>query len=218
MSKGNGCSMTEIVCTMFVYQSADVVLEALKSIDGKVDRIICFDGRWHGYTGPDHSTDETQKIILEFSMSSKSQVYYITLPVLHQWQARTLALQYLQNDDWAVTIDADEVVIEWDYNVRATLENSTPDNKAYRVCWVLYKPYAGVPTPRCVRKTETLHWAKNHRQLLDKDGEIDLIHAPVIHIVINHQPLADKKKMRQQANIYKKWLREWENQHEDEIC
>lgn len=210
--------MTEIVCIMFVYQGADVVFEALKSIDGKVDRILCFDGKWHGYTGPDHSTDETQKIILEFSMSSKSQVYYIALPVLHQWQARTLALTYLQNNDWAVTIDADEMIIEWEDNVRNILMNS--DIKAYRVCWVRYKPYAGVPTPRCVKKTETLHWSTDHRRLFDKNGELDLPHAPIIHIVIDHQSLAETKKMRNQATDYKKWLHEYETTHwnpEDKI-
>lgn len=197
---------------MPVYNSADVVLEALKSIDGKVDEIVCFDGRWEGYTGPDHSDDGTEKIVAEFAKTSKTKIYYLKLPVLHQWQARTTVLNMADNGDWTIILDSDEIIIEWGDDVRSTLENST--EKAYRVCWTIFKPCSAMPVAyRCVKKTEYLRCSTNHRRLFDEQGELDILHAPIIHIVIDHQPLADKKKMRGQANTYKDWLFEYERTH-----
>jgi glycosyltransferase involved in cell wall biosynthesis len=204
--------MPKIVGIIPVYNSADVILDALKSIDGKVDEILCFDGRWEGYVGANHSTDETQKIILEFSMHSKSSVYYIALPVLHQHEARTAMLKYLENGDWAIQIDSDEKVIEWGDGVRDMLTNS--DAKTFRVCWTMFKTCAAMPvTYRCVKKTEYLRVSTNHRQLFDDQGELDIRHAPIIHIVIDHQPNSEQKKMRKQADAYKNWLLEYENTH-----
>jgi hypothetical protein len=204
--------MPEIVCIIFVYQSADVVLEALKSIDGKVDRILCFDGRWEGYTGPDHSIDETQKIILGFSMYSKSPIFYIALSVMHQWQARTTALKYLQNGDWSIVLDADERIVEWGDDVHNILDHS--NTKVFRICWSKFKPYASMPvTSRCIKKTEHLRFSTNHRRMFDEQGEIDIQHSPIIHIVIDHQLLADKKKLRTSSEEYKHWLHEYETTH-----
>jgi hypothetical protein len=203
--------MPEIVCLMFVYQSADTVLEALKSIDDKVDRILCFDGRWEGYTGPDQSTDETQKIILYFSKNAKSQVYYIALPVMHQYQARTTAFAYLKNGDWAIILDADEKIIEWREDVRETLLNSKVD--VQRPCCHLFGTYAGYTVPKCIRMTEGLHYSTDHRRVFNVKGEVDLVHGPIIHIVVDHQDMSEKKKMRKQADVYKDWLHKYETTH-----
>jgi len=193
---------------MPVYNCADVILESLKSIDGKVDEIICVDGRWIGIEGADRSTDDTQKIILKFSAHSKSSVFYTLLPVMHQWEARTESLKFAENGSWIILLDSDELVIEWGDEVRSTLENST--EKTYRMCWLKYKPYAAHLRYGVLRKTETLHWGTDHRRLFDKDGEIDIPNAPIIHIVLTNHPLADKKKQRANMQQYYKWLHDYE--------
>lgn len=195
------------------YQCSDTILDCLKSIDGKVDEIKCFDGRWLGYEGSDHSDDGTDKIIIEFMKISKSKVSYTQLFVLHQWQARTEALKHLEIGDWAIMLDSDEIIVDWGEDVRYILSSPDTNAKAFRVCWTLYKTYGALPTPRCVRRTETVHYSTDHRRLFDKDGEIDLPHAPVIHIVVDHQKTSEKKKMRKQADKYKESLLGYEQSH-----
>jgi glycosyltransferase involved in cell wall biosynthesis len=196
-----------------MYQSADVILKALQSIDGKVDEIYCFDGRWEGYTGPDNSDDGTENLIAEFAKTSKSKVSFFKLPVLYQWQARTEALKHLENGDWAIMLDSDEMIVDWGEDVRQILSSPDTNAKVFRVCWTVYKSYRAIPTPRCVRKTETVHYSTDHRRLFDNEGEIDFLHAPVIHIVVDHQESSEKKKMRQQADRYKESLIGYEHSH-----
>lgn len=191
-----------------VYQCDDVILSCLQSIDGKVDSIFCFDGRWHGIEGPDYSTDKTQEIIIEFSKISKSKVSYIQLPVLHQWESRTAAFKYLDNGAWGIVIDSDEIVTEWGDDVRTTLENST--EKAYRMCWMKYDVNKAYLRYGVLRKTKSLHWSTDHRRLFDDDGEIDIPHAPIIHIVLSNHPLTNKKKQRPNMDNYYKWLNDYE--------
>lgn len=201
----------KIIAIMMVYNSADVILKALESIDGKVDEILCFDSRWIGYNGSDHSTDGTDAIIRQFSMYSHSSVFYISLLPMHQWQARTEALKYVQNGNWVFIYDSDECIIEWENEVRNILENSS--ERTYRICQIRFKPYTALPIPCLFRKTETLRYSTDHRRIFDKDGEIDIARAPLIHIVVDHQPIAEKKAMRQQSEEYKRWLLEYETTH-----
>jgi glycosyltransferase involved in cell wall biosynthesis len=203
--------MPKLICIMPVYNCADVVLEALKSIDGKMDEILCLDGRWIGTSGLDHSTDETQKIILEFSIHSKSQVFYILLRPMHQWESRTAAFKYLNDGDWAIFLDSDEIITMWGDDVRQTLETSS--EKAYRIYWSFHKLCAVHLRYGIIKKTETVHWSTDHRRVFDKDGEVDIVHAPVINIVIDHQPIAGTKKMRNREEEYKHWLHEYEITH-----
>lgn len=201
--------MTKIVAIVMAYQCADVILSCLQSVDGLVDEIMCFDGIWIGYEGPEHSNDGTDKIIIEFAKTSKSKVSYHQLPKMHQYEARTMALKHLKNEEWGVILDADEEIVEWGDDVRKILELS--HERAYRVCEHLYKNYAATPTPRCFRITECLRVSTDHRRLFDDQGELDIRFAPIIHIVYEHQKLSDQKRMRKQADSYKEWLLKWEN-------
>lgn len=203
--------MPRIICLIPVYNSADVILEALKSVDGKVDDILCIDGRWIGASGLDHSTDETEEIVLSFSEHSISNVFYTRFKPMHQWEARTQSLKFCGEGDWAFFLDSDEIVTIWGEDVRKTLETSI--EKTYRLYWKFYKPHAAHPRYGLIRKRETTHWSTDHRRVFDKDGEVDMIHAPVIDIVIDHQEIADKKKMRPRENDYKQWLHEYETTH-----
>jgi hypothetical protein len=201
----------KLVAIIMTYQCSEVILPCLQSIDGKVDEIMCFDGRWHGIEGPDHSDDGTDKVIEEFAKISKSKVSYIQLSVMHQHESRTESLKYLNNGDWGLIIDSDEYIVEWGDDVRKTLENF--NEKVYRMHWLMYKPYALHLRYACIRKTETVHWSTDHRRVFDKDGEIDIVHAPAIHIVINHQSTSQTKKMRRTEESYKSWLLKYEQTH-----
>lgn len=203
--------MTKIVVIMMVYQSADVVLDALKSFDGYPDEIICFDGRWKGYIGPDHSDDGTKEIVEEFAKTSKSKISYFQLPILHQWQARTQALKHLENGDWAIVIDSDEKLLEWTLEVNDFLRASNA--KAYRICFSAFKVWGAFSTPRIFRKTETTHYSTDHRRIFDKDGEVNFQYIPIIHIVTDHQTNAKLKKMRNASEMYKRWLHKYETTH-----
>jgi glycosyltransferase involved in cell wall biosynthesis len=192
--------MAKLICVMPVYNCADTILTALQSIDGLVDEIRCYDGKWIGKDGPLYSPDNTQQIIEEFAKVSKSKVSYWRFErPMYEWFFHNEILKGIENGDWLFKLDADEIILEWE-NVRETLEKST--EKAYRVCWHLFKPYAAVPNAKFFRKTETLYYNLNHREIFDKDGWIDVPRSPIIHILYDHQPEADTKKDRTNMKEY----------------
>lgn len=187
--------MSKIIAIVPIYNCADTILIALQSIDGLVDEIYCYNGRWAVRDGPDYSPDNTEDLIKEWCKTSKSKVViYHLMPNLHEWEFHNEILKTIDNGNWLFKIDADEVILEW-INVRETIENSI--EKAYRVCLVLFKPYAAVPNAKFYRKTPTLHYDLNHREIFDNGGWIDTAHAHIIHIVYDHQPKAFMKKDRE---------------------
>ncbi len=199
--------MSKIVCIMPVYNCDDVILESLKSIDGKVDEIHCCDGRWSGRDGPDCSTDNTEQVIEAFAEHSKSKVMYKCYPPMFEWEARNAMAKDVEDGAWIIFLDSDEIILEW-LNVRETIENSM--EKAYRVCWGLFKTYAAVPNAKFYRKTPTLYYNFNHREIFDKYGWIDTARAPILHIVYVHQPKASSKKDREDMAKYESRLFEYE--------
>jgi glycosyltransferase involved in cell wall biosynthesis len=204
-----------IVAVLLVYNSAETIIDCLKSIDGKVDEILCFDGKWEGFSyTSDRSDDGTRDIILAFAVDSKSLVRYIGMPVLHQHEARTRSINQLINGDWIFSIDTDESIILFPENLREILENTKEDVKGYRIC--VRKPIAvsAYPTFRLVRKTEGLRFSTDHRRVFNNEGELDLAHFPVLtSVVIDHLPKAKDKRMRQYMEEYKKWLHNYEQTH-----
>ena len=99
------------------------------------------------------------------------------------------------------------MILEW-INVRETLENSTA--KAYRVCWGMFKTYAAVPNAKFYRKTPTLHYDRNHREIFDENGWIDTARASILHIVYDHQSKAATKKDRETMKQCESRLFEYE--------
>ena len=192
---------------MPVFNCDDVILESLKSIDDKVDEIHCCDGRWSARNGPDCSTDNTEQVIKAFAEHSKSKVTYKCYPPMHEWEARNAMAKDVADGDWIFFLDSDEIVLEW-VNVRETIATST--EKAYRVCCVLFKTYAAVPNAKFYRKTSTLYYNFNHREIFDKDGWIDTARAPILHIVYSHIKEAMMKKDRPAMREYEKKLAEYE--------
>jgi glycosyltransferase involved in cell wall biosynthesis len=106
----------KIIAIIMVFNCGDVVLDTLKSIDGKVDEIRCFDNRWVYASEKygNYSSDDTKVIIENFGLASKSKVSYIMLPSpLSEGKSRTLSIENIEEGDWVFVIDSDERVIEW---------------------------------------------------------------------------------------------------------
>ncbi|GEM_PF-6206945 len=199
--------MYNLICIMPVYNCSDVILESLKSIDGKVDEIRCYDGRWFGHDGADYSIDNTPEIICKFAEESVSKVTYKRVPPMYEWEFYNEVLKEIEDGDWVIRLDSDEIILEW-VNVFETLVNSK--EKAYRICWEMDKPYAAVPNAKFYKKTSTLHLDHNHREIFDESGWIDTARAPILHIVYAHVKKAMTKKARPIMSEYEKRLHEYE--------
>jgi glycosyltransferase involved in cell wall biosynthesis len=189
----------KIICIMPVYNCADVILASLQSIDGKVDEIRCFDGRWVGHEGSDYSTDLTERIIKIFGEHSRSKVFYNKVLPMREWESKNKMIENIEDGDWIYFHDSDEVILEWE-NVRETLNYSIEG--AYRVCCHMFKSYAAVPNAKFFKKTEGVHFDRNHREIFDGGWWIDVPHAPIIHIVYDHMPEAKTKKDRPNMKKY----------------
>lgn len=186
---------------MPIYNCSDVIVKALDSIDGKVNEIMCFDGRWVGHDGPDYSPDNTIDIINEWAKTSKTKVSIFRIePIYHEWEFHNEILKHINNGDWILKLDSDELILEWGPNVYSILGRST--EKAHRVYFQFFKPYALLPNAKLYRKSETLHYDLNHREIFDKDGWIDVPHTSPIHIVFANQAEADTKKDRENMKKY----------------
>jgi glycosyltransferase involved in cell wall biosynthesis len=120
-----------------VFNCGDIILDTLKSLDGRVDEIHCYDGAWDyvqiemkkaKMNAADYSTDNTEVIIKQFALTSKSKVEYHKIqPHLREREARTKSIANIAEGDWVFVIDSDEKVIEWNDNIRFVLENENKD-------------------------------------------------------------------------------------------
>jgi glycosyltransferase involved in cell wall biosynthesis len=134
----------KLIAVIMVYNCGEVLLDALKSIDGLVDEIHCFDGRYayHSSSESFFSSDNTKEIIENFALTSKSRVSYNQLPfAMYETEARTISIEDIVEGDWVFVIDSDERVISWDNGIRSLLEGSKElayfifaENTVYRVC------------------------------------------------------------------------------------
>ena len=136
-----------IICVIPVYNCGDMLLETLRSVDGKVDEIHCYDTCWLINSSTLHSSDDTKQIIENFSKTSKTKADYIMLssPMSEQ-KCRDASIENVAEGDWVFAIDSDEVVIRWDDNVRSILENTIEkgffwymDNHMFPVCRLFRK-------------------------------------------------------------------------------
>ena len=137
----------KIIATILVYNCGDILINTLKSIDGKVDEIHCYDSCWLNKPKTLHSSDNTKEVIENFSKTSKIKADYIELPSpTSEQRARDAYLENVVNGDWVFSIDSDEIVTEWNDNVRQILENTSEkgffwimDGARFRVCRVFKK-------------------------------------------------------------------------------
>lgn len=131
-----------------VFNCESTILNTLKSVDGKVDEIHCYDGRWIFMPfNSNYSTDNTKSLIENFGQKSKSKIEYHQLPAsISEGKSRTLSIENVLEEDWIFVIDSDEVVVNWKEDVRPILEQSKEraylffeDNSVYSVCRLFRK-------------------------------------------------------------------------------
>jgi len=115
-----------IICVIPVFNCGDTLLETLKSVDGKVDEIHCYDTCWLINPKTFHSSDNTKEIIEKFSETSKTKADYIVLPSpMNEQKCRDISIENIADGDWVFAIDSDEVVTKWDTLIRLTLERTS---------------------------------------------------------------------------------------------
>ncbi len=92
----------KLIAVIMVYNCGEVLPDTLKSIDGLVDEIHCFDGRY-AYHAPVellYSTDDTRMVIENFALTSKSKTIYNKLPsLMYEANARTFSIQDIKVGD-----------------------------------------------------------------------------------------------------------------------
>jgi hypothetical protein len=150
----------KFIAIMMVFNCGDVIGRALADLDGRVDEIHCFDGRWKNYTYTitNHSVDNTKEMIEKFALTSKSKVFYHLSPEnIEEWEARTYSLSCAQSGDWIFVFDADEMIKEFPNNLRATLEQS--NERGY----MTLKAETGTPHSVC-RLFKKIDGMKYHKQ------------------------------------------------------
>jgi glycosyltransferase involved in cell wall biosynthesis len=117
----------KLIAVIMVYNCGEVLPDTLRSIDGLVDEIRCFDGRYayHKPIESLYSTDDTRAIIENFAFISKSKITYNQLPSpMYEADARTFSIQNIEVGDWVFVIDSDERVVKWGNDVRFTFEQT----------------------------------------------------------------------------------------------
>lgn len=129
----------KIIAVIMVYNCGEVLPDTLKSIDGLVDEIRCFDGRYSYIKSKSlYSTDDTREIVEKFALLSKSKTTYNQLPFsMFESEARTFSIRGIKEGDWVFVIDSDERVVKWDETIRKSKEPSRSifmDDKLYPVC------------------------------------------------------------------------------------
>lgn len=134
----------KLIAVIMVYNCGEVLPDTLRSIDGLVDEIRCFDGRYayHAPVESLYSTDDTRTVIENFALTSKSKTIYNELPsLMYESSARTFSIKDIDEGDWVFVIDSDERVIKWSNDVSSILRQNNElaflifmDEKLYPVC------------------------------------------------------------------------------------
>lgn len=198
---------------MACYNSADTIVDSIKSLKNRVDLILCFDAKWNGFPYPSlYSDDDTEDLINCLKKTENIPVQYIRLPSpIDQVTMRSMMLDFVPNGEWIFNIDADEYVTHWS-GVKEVL-NAIPE-RGFRICQKFQRPYCATTTLRLIKKTTGLKYTNNHREVEDENGLVDVHRFPVlINVVIDHLAGSEHKRMRPYMEKYKDWLFLWESNH-----
>ena len=177
-----------IAAVMIVKNEEKVLERCLKSLD-MVDQIVVVD------TG---STDRTLEIAREFT----SDVYIAPkIEPFHFAQARNYVLQYV-NQDWCITIDADEVVTDGSINVIRKAFWTHSKAIGFSVTFRLFDEKGENPTslPKLkIFKHGRWEWQyRVHEVLFAKRQQPPPLVAELPDAVIEHRPSEEKGDRKKQ--------------------
>jgi len=195
-----------------IYNGVETITDTLESLIGKVDDVLILDGRWIGVEGATlHSNDGSIEAVGDFALKHPQLPVTIILAEkpMHQVESRTFLINQVPSGDWILVIDSDEVVIRWvDIDLKDFLEKT--DEEAFAVFGKRLQ--CPLPTIRLFKKVEGLHYKKDHRRLLDKNGrELLYVNYFKLPIQIAQHPKRATKAMRAAMRKYRDWLWKWEH-------
>lgn len=101
-------SKENIVACVIYYNEIDNIERCLKSLKGKVDRIVCIDGAYKDFPHTNHlTTDGSTEIIEKYTEC----IVQIDRCWHNEIEKRNAYLKCVYNDDIVIVIDADEEMI-----------------------------------------------------------------------------------------------------------
>jgi glycosyltransferase involved in cell wall biosynthesis len=204
-----------IVATIPVWNCDETLEDCLNSLNGKVDGIILFEGKWKlREYGSLRSTDRTINIIEDFSKRTDSFVILVQnlKPVLES-ECRSFMYSMVRKGDWILSVDSDEIILEW--NVDRDFLSKT-DEKAFRVHYITKSNLISY-VPKFFKRTEGLTCTADPMRLLDFEGEIGYRFAPPIDITLRHHFLCKTKKSKIGWGEYIIHLQEYIQKFGDQI-
>jgi len=143
-----------IAATIITYNDWPLIKECVESVIGKVDKIICIDGRFKDFPGDSHfSTDGTLEYL-------KDKVLVTLVGGFDEVAKRNVYLDYLKDGDICLNLDADEILVgeipklEADTGIIQIGEQG--DRRRHR------------RTNRFFRYRDGLHYWGTHKMILDK--------------------------------------------------
>ncbi len=149
-----------LVAAYITYNDIETIQESVESIENKVDRIIAVDGKFKDFTGNHQfSTDGT----LEY-LAKNVKVEAILLPNADEVDKRNHFLNFVEDGDLCLIIDADEILkgeipdLDTDIGLIDIFEfNDRRRHRRYN---------------RFFRFREGVHFYGKHYLMLDKDGDV----------------------------------------------
>jgi len=143
-----------LVATIITYNDWPLIKECVESVIGKVDKIICIDGRFADFPGDSNfSTDGTLKYL-------KDKVSVTLIGGLDEVEKRNIYLDQLKDGDICLNLDTDEILVgeipqlEADTGIIQIGEQG--DRRRHR------------RTNRFFRYKDGLHYWGTHKMILDK--------------------------------------------------
>lgn len=135
-----------IAACYVAWNEAALIAESIRSVKAYVDRFIVVDGAFstNPEAGPVGSTDG-QRAVVERACAGRRLTYIVPPARLEEHQARNRYLAELELDEWALLMDADEILIA-DRLVMLELLASLPEAGAVSVpiysTAILFQGYA----------------------------------------------------------------------------
>lgn len=111
------------------------------------DKVICPDGRWIDYEGPQLSDDGSREIV-----ESYSNTVLIDAPDLPQYQKRNIYFENSQGLDYLLVMDSDEFIFKLDMDLfLQSLESGEQsylvDDWIFDLSWMLARPMRVLKDP-----------------------------------------------------------------------
>jgi hypothetical protein len=161
----------KLVAIYNVYNEEQTIKDSISTIIDYVDEVHVYDGAWAPYDYvPFRSTDRTQQIVE--ALGPKIKFFETERLYGSQWEKRSVSLSGLNDGDYFIWLDGDEMVLNPKFLV--SLDYGLFDIAwAYTLSNIYDSPYA---TPRVIRYVEGMHYDGKHFWIVDNNKNIIVTH------------------------------------------